>query len=343
MRPLTATELTHALAVDPDDTELDEDNIISVDLLTEYCEGLVVVEPGSDIVRFVHYTTQEYFASLKNDELFAGADRNIALCCITFLSFDDPFLEDDCILQEIKTVFKATPFLKYAAVQFGAHYHKMLSQPPYKDSDLPHGFSEVLCRFFQSPPKVHRAAASALYQVLGQWQAHHRVRNLDVSAMDLAAYYGIIRADEAELYDSSHLDKAPLSIEWFQQHTKNVTGDGRLRFGNALHWAAIGDSIEFMNLLLEAASLNLDIHESNAWYCQPQHISAVFGSVETLRALLEHGELNIDTRAEFDTDSRSGGEACWAGTMLTLAIAGIGSTSPSNRVAIVDLIVTKDT
>jgi len=60
-RPLTVSELQHALAVEVSEVELDEDNISSIDDIVSVCAGLVTVDEESRIIRLVHYTTQEYF------------------------------------------------------------------------------------------------------------------------------------------------------------------------------------------------------------------------------------------------------------------------------------------
>ncbi|KAJ2987357.1 hypothetical protein NUW58_g4552 [Xylaria curta] len=338
MRPLTSTELTHALAVDQDDTELSEDNIVSTDLLVEYCGGLVVIEPETKIVRFVHFTTQEYFEAEKNTPLFAGTDGNIALTCITFLSFQDQFLNDDATLPGIKDVQKATPFLEYAAVYFGKHYHKMLSHPDSINADLVEDISEAMARFFKSAIRVHRAAVSALFTVLGKWQvwpgAHHPVGNLNVSAIDMAAFYGVIKPSNADTGEAVALEHIPLTVQWFQRHTESLTGNNRQSFGNALHWAALGDSVQSMNILLQDPSLNLDTQETNTWAVQPAHVSAVFSSVGTLRALLDHSGLNVT--------SRVGDNLNWTGTILHLAIRSVGSSSVAEKIALIDAIVEKD-
>ena len=59
-RPLSTLELLHALAVEPGDTEIDEDNILKTEQLHTICAGLVTIDEQSDNVRFIHYTTQEY-------------------------------------------------------------------------------------------------------------------------------------------------------------------------------------------------------------------------------------------------------------------------------------------
>jgi len=60
-RPLTTVELQHALAVEAGEPGIDEENLTQVDDMVSVCAGLVTVDEESDIMRLVHYTTQEYF------------------------------------------------------------------------------------------------------------------------------------------------------------------------------------------------------------------------------------------------------------------------------------------
>jgi hypothetical protein len=56
-RPLTTIELQHAIAVEIDEPELDEDNLPDIDDLISVCAGLVTIDKESNIIRLVHYTT----------------------------------------------------------------------------------------------------------------------------------------------------------------------------------------------------------------------------------------------------------------------------------------------
>jgi len=60
-RPLNTLELQHAIAVEIDEPELDEDNLPEIDDMVSVCAGLVTVDEKSNIIRLVHYTTQEIF------------------------------------------------------------------------------------------------------------------------------------------------------------------------------------------------------------------------------------------------------------------------------------------
>ncbi|KAH2131752.1 hypothetical protein KXV68_000765, partial [Aspergillus fumigatus] len=85
-RPLTTSELQHALAVEASDDELDEDNLPLVEDMVSVCAGLVTVDEESGIIRLVHYTTQEYFQQTQQ-KWFPDAESDITRICTSYLSF----------------------------------------------------------------------------------------------------------------------------------------------------------------------------------------------------------------------------------------------------------------
>jgi hypothetical protein len=60
-RPLITSELQHALAVNINDAEIDRENLRDIEDIVSVCAGLVTVDKESNVIRLVHYTTQEYF------------------------------------------------------------------------------------------------------------------------------------------------------------------------------------------------------------------------------------------------------------------------------------------
>jgi hypothetical protein len=60
-RPLLTAELQHAMAVEVGDNELNTENLPQIEDVVSVCAGLVTIDDKSDIIRLVHYTTQEYF------------------------------------------------------------------------------------------------------------------------------------------------------------------------------------------------------------------------------------------------------------------------------------------
>jgi hypothetical protein len=60
-RPLSASELQHAVSVTTGMPELDEDSLYELKDLISVCAGLVIVNKKSNIIRLIHYTTQDFF------------------------------------------------------------------------------------------------------------------------------------------------------------------------------------------------------------------------------------------------------------------------------------------
>jgi ankyrin repeat protein len=119
-RPLTTGELCHALAVDVGDDDLDEDNVPEVEDVISVCAGLVVVDEASNVVRLVHYTTQEYFERTRG-EWIPNAQLEIASACLTCLSFH-PFRSDPPLTdEEFESRIEHYGFLNYAARYWDKH------------------------------------------------------------------------------------------------------------------------------------------------------------------------------------------------------------------------------
>ncbi|KAF2786525.1 hypothetical protein K505DRAFT_289577, partial [Melanomma pulvis-pyrius CBS 109.77] len=119
-RPLTTAEICCALAVEPDETELDPENIPDVEDLVSVCAGLVVVDQESAVIRLVHYTTQEYFERIR-DTWNPDAQAHIATTCLTYLSFG-VFESGSCSTDEaFEERLQQNKFLHYAAKHWGDH------------------------------------------------------------------------------------------------------------------------------------------------------------------------------------------------------------------------------
>ncbi len=94
LRPLAVEELRHALGVEPEESEFDEENLIDEGDLIAVCAGLVTMEPESQIVRVVHYTAQDYFEKIR-DARWPEARRTIAATCLAYLSYRDIEIQHD--------------------------------------------------------------------------------------------------------------------------------------------------------------------------------------------------------------------------------------------------------
>ncbi|RYO78730.1 hypothetical protein DL762_008550 [Monosporascus cannonballus] len=119
-RPLTIGELCHALAVEPGEDELDRDNIPDVEDILSVCAGLVTVDRESNIIRLVHYTTQDYFERIR-EHWNPSAQQEIASTCLSYLSLGT-FKSGSCPSDEdFEDRVEQYSFLDYAARYWSRH------------------------------------------------------------------------------------------------------------------------------------------------------------------------------------------------------------------------------
>ncbi|RYP86354.1 hypothetical protein DL769_000738 [Monosporascus sp. CRB-8-3] len=119
-RPLTTGELCHALAVEPGEDELDRDNIPDVEDIVSVCAGLVTVDRESNIIRLIHYTTQEYFEGTR-ERWNPSAQQEIASTCLSYLSLGT-FRRGSCPSdKDFDDRVEQYSFLRYAARYWGRH------------------------------------------------------------------------------------------------------------------------------------------------------------------------------------------------------------------------------
>ena len=137
-RLMSVEEIEYALAIEPGESRLDEDNFSDVIEVVGYCAGLVIVEEDNGYtgsLRLVHYTTQEYFRQNSGKHL-VDAQQDIAMSCLTYLlyeEFGDGWAyeleeEDDDVYTSYypcERVAEARldkyPFLRYAARHWASH------------------------------------------------------------------------------------------------------------------------------------------------------------------------------------------------------------------------------
>ena len=135
-RRLRVVELLHAiaLALEPDSTDIDDDDLIDVDLLLSSCAGLVILQEDR-IIRLVHYTTQDYL-----EKRFPKADANTSLAesCLTYLALDkfsDAPANDDKALRRLME--------RYPLSIYAAHYWEYHARHG-KEKDVEHAILSTL-------------------------------------------------------------------------------------------------------------------------------------------------------------------------------------------------------
>ena len=130
-------ELRHALATREGDKAIDEESFVNFDHLVRSCAGLVTVDTGSQIVRLIHLTAQDFFRT-RASKCFPDAHTRLTRTCLTYLFFDefsqgpyDPgstntsrysYLRGPISVGRfISLRIERNPFMKYAAHHWGDH------------------------------------------------------------------------------------------------------------------------------------------------------------------------------------------------------------------------------
>jgi hypothetical protein len=184
-RLLTTTELQHALAVESGKFELDKDYLPDIEDMVSVCGGLVTVDEESNIIRLVHYTTQEYFERTQK-YWFPDAETDITIICVTYLSFrafENGVCQTD---NELEERLRSNQLYSYAAHNWGHHAHQA--------STLRQEFLD----FLESEAKVEASSQVMMgpgYRYRGYSQ--HIPRHM--TGLHLAAYFGLEKVASALL------------------------------------------------------------------------------------------------------------------------------------------------
>jgi hypothetical protein len=190
-RPLTTAEIRYALAVRDGAVKLDEDFVPEIEDLVSICAGLVTVDEQSDIIRWIHYTTQEYFE--RTWTLWVPhAQVDISRVCLTYLSFDtfeSGFCPTD---EEFETRLELNILYDYAAQNWG-HYARAASKE----------VEQLVLDFLESRAKVSASTqamiASENFPDMGYSQDVPR----QMTGVHLAACFGL-RETMIDLLNNGH-------------------------------------------------------------------------------------------------------------------------------------------
>lgn len=172
-RPLAVDELIYALAVCPDDNDLDVEELLEEDYVFQVTAGLLVSD-HTRCIRLVHYTTQKYFERNK-DRWFPGARIDIANTILTYLNFES--LAEPCQGsdedEELDARLQKYPFLVYASQHWGDYAREF--------SGVESKFRKAVFEFVQNPSKLASCIQAAWYSGSG-WDVREGYNSLHVCA-----------------------------------------------------------------------------------------------------------------------------------------------------------------
>ncbi|KAH8598551.1 hypothetical protein B0O99DRAFT_457043, partial [Bisporella sp. PMI_857] len=256
-RPLTTSELQHALAVVVGDSKLDEDNLERTERMISVCAGLVTIDEESEIIRLVHYTTQEYFERTQR-QWFPGAQTNITTICVSYLSFDQfesGICQND---KEFEQRLQLNKLYDYAAHNWGHHARAVPT--------LTFEVISFLKRKAHMEASIQTLLAKKLYSSHTEYSQGFPE---DMTGLHLAAYFGIkttvklLLEQEAEIEAKDNDGQTPLSLAakfgnkatvklLLEQSAEIETKDNNGR--TPLSWAAGSGNEATVKLLLEQSA-----------------------------------------------------------------------------------------
>lgn len=262
-RQLTTTELQHALAVETDEMELDKENLPSVQDMVSVCAGLVTVDYESNIIRLVHYTTQEYFNHTRKN-WFPDADMIMADTCASYLLFKGIEEGDGPTDGDFMERSRLNPLYRYAAQNWGHHARKAIK--------LCHKVMEFLESEVQMNVSIEALRIDAYER--GAWEQRPPVRGM--TGLHLAAYFGIEETVRALL-------KKTIEV-----NTYDGTGS------TPLSWSSCNGHENVVELLLSIPHIEVD--SRNEVGHTPLSLAAENGHEAVVKLLLAMPSVNIKKR-----------------------------------------------
>jgi hypothetical protein len=298
-RPLTTSELQHALAVETGELQLDKENLCQVEDMVSVCAGLVTIDEESGIIRLVHYTTQEYFERTQA-KWFPNIETSMATICVTYLSFDEfesGFCQND---KELEERLQSNRFYDYASRNWGHHAREASILIPEVTSFLE--------KKAQAKASSQVLLAVKLYSSPSKYSQNFP---REMTGIHLAAYFGVEKAVQL-LLSSNNPDlndcygQTPLSLATRNGHeavvklllaADGVDPDSKDSDGRTpLWWTAANGHEAVVKLLLAADGVDPDSKDSNGW--TPLSCAAANGhdAVVKLPPVSGPSKLNIQTQ-----------------------------------------------
>jgi ankyrin repeat protein len=305
-RPLTPAELCHAIAMDlsDDQSDLSQDYIPKVGLLVSRCAGLVTVDEQANVVRPVHYTTQEYLQH-NMEKWFPDCKKRLASTCLSYLLLDEfkrggrePDEDDEDDEDELnQDRLRRYPFFRYVAHHWGKHVQIVEDQVAteiltvLQNSKILDSISSVTTlRFTPGTYPTHRwyrwvaldplciVVRDGLLQTLRYYLTDgHYAANSDSHTYKLSKFF-------PEAAANGHLDTVQLILDFWADHMLDES-DAK---DKALEEAANSGHEQIMRILIQRGA--------HIRYCMETYIDGV--PERSLRLALQFG-FEVDVRDSF--------------------------------------------
>jgi ankyrin repeat domain-containing protein 50 len=293
-RPLNIREIEHATTLLPEDTEIDNDEIIPAKVLASMCAGLVIIDEMEN-VRLCHYTVENYFKKVRG-KVFVETDVCLARTCLTYLLLDE-FELGRCADRDFDQRRRTYPFLGYAASNWGRHAVEAADR----------SIEEQVMVFLKSDP--HRDAATQAIWHLDTTGYKNWDAKSGATGLHMASYFGLVHAVESLIADHADVDAqdslgtTPLIYAAMHGHEAIVEkllnaganpNTACSRGGAALHRAAVYDYLGIVKLLLVHKDIDVNAYHSGWDHESPLMLASEYGHTDVVKVLLDRSDIKIN-------------------------------------------------
>jgi hypothetical protein len=290
-RPLTTVEICCALAVEPDEDEVDPENVVTSGDLVSVCAGLVVVDQESAVIRLVHYTTQEYFERT-GDAWNPGGKLHIATTCLTYLSFSTFRSSSSSSDEEFEARLQQNQLLDYAAKHWGSHVRAVETEVVSLACELLQGKSLLCVAQVLGVPKYKYRGYSKNYSV---GSALHYTSQFGLSGITKKVLAAANVPIEEAVNARDSWGNTPLTIaaEYGQYEMAKMLLDKGAdvnaqggEYRNALQAASVGDHEQVVKMLLDNGA---DVNAQGGRFGNALLAASVGGHKQVVKMLLNKG------------------------------------------------------
>ncbi|MCJ1272183.1 hypothetical protein MMC22_012091 [Lobaria immixta] len=299
-KPMTTLKLQHALAVEVGESELDEENFPEIKDMISVCAGLVTVDEGSNIIRLVHYTAQEFFEQAQKD-WFPDAEIDIARICAIYLSFD-VFESGFCLSNEdFDSRLRLNPFYDYAARNWGHHIRKA----PDAEFSIP--------TFLEKENTVSSCSQAMMVPTNYCGQRYSQNVPRQMTGVHLTAWFGLVHMTSKLIRNGFPSDRkneygqTPLSYAAKYGHEAvvkllmerdDVETDSKDNNGQTpLSWATWNGHEAVANLLMTRDDVDLDLKDNSGQ--TPLSRAALNGHEAVVKLLMTRDNVKINSKDRY--------------------------------------------